>query len=107
MKTNLLEPSEFRLEPSEFRVEFPAEVLVERKRVTDQILRLMTKNALPAIREACRMHNAWLDRYPDDYVMLDLGGALWMLADAIEATTETATLDEQALSMSRQVTERQ
>lgn len=94
MKTNIWESSGFQ-------VEFPTEVLAERKRVIDQILSLMTENTLPAIREVCRMHNAWLDRYPDDYVMLDLGGSLWMLADAIKATTKAATADEPALSASR------
>jgi len=34
------------------------------------------------------MHNAWMDTYPNDYIMLDLGISLWMLADAIEATSE-------------------
>lgn len=81
--------------------DFPPQVLAERKQATDQILRLMTENTLPAIREACRVHHAWLDRYPNDYVMLDLGESLWMLADAIEATTEAEAADEHTLSVLR------
>ncbi len=72
---------------SSFRFEFPPQVLAEREQIISEILRLMTEDSLPAIQEACRMQLSWLERYPDDYVMLDLGESLWMLADAIEATT--------------------
>ena len=90
------------LNTSAFRFDFPPQVLVEREQIVSEILRLMAEDTLPAIREACRMHNAWMDRYPNDYVMLDLGGSLWMLADAIEATScEAVTAEEHTLSASR------
>ena len=47
------------------------------------------------------MHNAWMDTYPNDYVMLDLGSSLWMLADAIEVTTGKVSAEEPVLSLSR------
>ena len=83
MNTPLDSPSK----TSEFRFDFPPPVLAEREQIINGILRLMTEDTLPAIQEACRMQLSWLDRYPDDYVMLDLGESLWMLADAIGAVT--------------------
>ena len=87
--------------PSAFRFDFPPQVLAEREQVVSEILRLMTEDTLPAIREACRMQLSWLERYPDDYAMLDLGESLWMLADAIEATTKAGSAEEHALPAGR------
>ena len=86
---------------SAFRFDFPPQMLAEREQIVADILRLMTEDTPTAIREACRMHNAWMDKYPNDYVMLDLGSSLWMLADAIEATTGKVSAEEPALSLSR------
>jgi len=96
-------PSHISLPPqtSAFRFDFPPQMLAEREQIVAEILRLMTEDVPTAIREACRMHNAWMDRYPNDYVILDLGSSLWMLADAIEATTGKVSAEEPALSLSR------
>ena len=100
MKTATPTP-DLPLNTSAFRFDFPPQLLAEREQIMSEILRLMAEDTLPAIREACRMHRAWLDRYPSDYVMLDLGEPLSMLADAIEATTEAEAADEHALSVVR------
>ena len=85
------------------RLDFPPEVAAEREQAIGAILRLMTEDTPLSIREACRLQAAWLERYPGDYVMLDLGESLWMLADAMEATAEpeAAADEEPALSASR------
>lgn len=69
-----------------FSLNFSPEVSAEHEAIIEQILRLMAENTPASVQEACRLHSAWLQRFPDDYVMLDLGGSLWMLADAIEVT---------------------
>ncbi len=72
----------------EWQEEFPPEVAAEREQVIAEILRLMS-DAMPlSVREACRMQGAWLERYPRDYGMLDLGELLWMLADALTIMEE-------------------
>ncbi len=76
--------------PQMFGLNFSPEVSAEQEAITEQILRLMSENTLASVQEACRLHSAWLQRFPDDYVMLDLGGSLWMLADAIGATENSA-----------------
>lgn len=104
MKTTLADLPSYTSSPSHtsaFRFDFPPQVLAERGQVVNEILRLMAEDTLLAIREACRMQLSWLERYPDDYIMLDLGESLWMLADAIEATAGELSAEEPALSMAR------
>lgn len=81
-------------------MEFRSEVSAEREAIIGQVLRLMAENTLAAVQEACLLHSAWLDRFPDDYAMLDLGGSLWMLADAIEAAPVESVKVELALDPS-------
>lgn len=52
------------------------------------ILRFMAEDTQESVQEACRMQSSWLDQYPNDYGMLDLGESLWMLADAIAFVAE-------------------
>ena len=68
---------------ADWQLEFPPEVAEEREQVIAAILRLMDDGMPLSVREACRMQGAWLERYPRDYGMLDLGESLWMLADAL------------------------
>ena len=51
---------------SRWQLEFPPEVVAERAQAV------------------------WLERFPDDYGMWDLGEALWMLGDALVATDPEA-----------------
>lgn len=83
--------------PRTLDLNFSLNVSAEQKAVIEQILRLMAENTLASVQEACRLHSAWLERFPDDYAMLDLGGSLWMLADAIEATEKGLVVKSNAL----------
>ncbi len=73
---------------NKWQFELPPEVMTEREQVVATILRLMAEDTQEAVQEACRTQVAWLERYPDDYGMLDLGESLWMLADAIAIMAE-------------------
>ena len=72
----------------EWQFEFSPEVTAEREQVVAAIRRLMADDTQGAVREACRMQLTWLERYPNDYGMLDLGESLWMLTDAIAIMAE-------------------
>lgn len=72
-------------------------VNAEQKDTVEQVLRLMKESTSASVQEACRLHSAWLERFPDDYAMLDLGGSLWMLADAIGATEKGLVVRSNAL----------
>lgn len=76
---------------------FSLNVSAEREAITEQIMRLMSKNTPASVQEACRLHCAWLQRFPDDYAMFDLGGSFWMLADAIEAMEKGSVVRSNAL----------
>ncbi len=67
----------------EVSVNLISKVSAEQKAVSEQIL--------PA------SHSAALERFPDDYAMLDLGGSLWMLVDAIEAEEKGLVVRSNAL----------
>ena len=73
---------------AEWQLEFPPEVAEEREQVIAAILRLMDDGMPLSVREACRIQGVWLERYPRDYGMLDLGESLWMLADALAIMEE-------------------
>lgn len=72
----------------EWQFDFPLEVMAEREQVVAAILRLMAEDTQESVQEACRTQHTWLERYPNDYGMLDLGEPLWMLADAIALMAE-------------------
>ncbi len=68
-----------------FRYEFPPEVEAEREPVFEAIRRGLTAATPASVAEASRAQRAWLERYPDDYAMWDIGETISLLADALEA----------------------
>ena len=76
--------------PFTFRFEFPPEVAAEREQVLAAIRRQMAEGARASVAQATAAQAAWLERFPNDYGMWDLGEALWMLADALEAPAPKA-----------------
>ena len=71
---------------AQFRFDFPPDVVAAREAVFQQMRSLLSENTLSAIREASRLQLDWLQRYPDDYVMMDAGEVLSMSEGAILAT---------------------
>ena len=67
-----------------FRHEFPQDVEAEREIVFEVIRRGLSTDTPASVTEASRAQIAWLDRYPDDYAMWDIGEPIAMLADALE-----------------------
>lgn len=82
--------------PFAFRFEFPPEVTAEREQVLAAIRRQMAEGTRASVAQAAAAQAAWLERFPDDYGMWDLGEALWMLADALEATSLEGSIPEAA-----------
>ena len=76
--------------PFTFRFEFPPEVAAEREKVLAAIRRQMAEGTRASVTRAAAAQAAWLERFPDDYGIWDIGGALWMLADALEAAAPEA-----------------
>lgn len=69
-----------------FRTDLPQEVVTHREQVQSEIRRLIAQDTLESVRQAIRLQMSWLERYPDDYVMWDIGEVLGKLEDAILAT---------------------
>ena len=80
--------------PFTFRFEFPPEIAAEREQALETIRQRMAEGTRASVAQATAAQAAWLDRFPDDYGMWDLGEALWMLADALEATDPEAARPE-------------
>lgn len=76
--------------PFAFRFEFPPEIAAEREQVLATIRRQMAEGTRASVARAAAAQAAWLERFPDDYGMWDIGESLWMLADALEATAPEA-----------------
>lgn len=68
------------------RTDFPQDVVVQREQVQADIRRLIVLDTLETVRQAIRLQMSWLERYPDDYVMWDIGEVLGKLEDAILTT---------------------
>ncbi len=85
----------------EWQFEFPPEVQAERQAVLDAYSEAMRERTLEAIQKAGALGWDWVARYPRDYVVWDAGEPLSMLADAIEATTNSESLEKPALALSR------
>jgi len=78
--------------PFAFRFDFPPDVAAERTQVLATIRRQMVEGTHASVASAVAAQTAWLERFPDDYGMWDLGESLWMLSDALEAAEpETST----------------
>lgn len=67
-----------------FRYQFPPEVEAEREPVFDAIRRGLAAGTPTSVAEASRAQKAWLERYPDDYAMWDIGEPISLLSDALE-----------------------
>ncbi len=76
--------------PFAFRFEFPPEVAAERGLVIAAIRRQMSEGTRASVAQAAAAQTSWLERFPDDYGLWDLGEALWMLANALEAAVPQA-----------------
>ena len=66
------------------RYQFPPEVEAERGPVFEAIRRGLAAGTPASVEEASRAQRAWLERYPDDYAMWDIGEPISLLADALE-----------------------
>lgn len=88
MKTTAI--AEATATPFAFRFEFPPDVAAEREQVLSAIRRQMAEGTRASVAQAAAAQAAWLERFPDDYGMWDIGEALWMLADALEASVSEA-----------------
>jgi hypothetical protein len=95
MKTNAMTETT-KPAPFAFRFEFPPEVAAEREHVLAAIRRQMAEGTRVSVAQAVAAQAAWLERFPDDYGMWDLGESLWMLADALEATALEGAAPEAA-----------
>ena len=73
-----------------FQFEFPPEVEAERAPVFEAIRRGLSAATPASVAEASRAQKAWLERYPDDYAMWDIGEPIAMLADALEIVAQEA-----------------
>lgn len=69
-----------------FHVDFPPEVRARRGRVQEETRRLVAEDTLETVRTAIRLQTVWLEQYPDDYVMWDVGEVLGKLEDAFLAS---------------------
>lgn len=87
----------------EWQFEFPPEVMAEREQVVAAILRLMAEDTQESVQEACRTQLAWLERYPNDYGMLDLGESLWMLADALAFMAEQGIVPSERVDLAKEM----
>ena len=81
--------------PFAFRFDFPPDVAAERTQVLATIRRHMAEGTRASVAQAAAAQAAWLERFPDDYGMWDLGESLWMLSDALEAA-DSETADSEA-----------
>ena len=85
----------------EWQFEFPPEVQAERQAVLEAYDQAMRERTPEALKKAGALGWDWVARYPKDYIVWDAGEPLSMLADAIEATTETAPAEDHALPAGR------
>lgn len=68
-----------------FQFEFSPEAEAERAPVFEAIRQGLAAATPASVAEASRAQRAWLERYPDDYAMWDIGGTISLMADALEA----------------------
>lgn len=85
--------------PPTFRFDFPPEIAAEREQALAAIRRQMAEGTRASVAQAAAAQAAWLERFPNDYGMWDLGESLWMLADALEAAPLKTTAPEAALPL--------
>lgn len=76
-----------------FRYEFPPDVEAERETVFEVIRKGLSMGTQVSVTEASRAQLAWLERYPDDYAMWDIGEPISLLADALEIVARDEQLE--------------
>ena len=80
-----------------FRFDFPPEVDAKREQLFDDIRALLAAQTWEGVRHAIALQRAWLDMYPGDYYVMDIGEVLGK-SEAAFLATETCTTQETVAS---------
>ncbi len=78
-----------------FRYEFPSDVEAERETVFEVIRHGLSLGTQASVTEASLAQLAWLERYPDDYAMWDIGEPISLIADALEIVVRKERAEEE------------
>ena len=79
------------------RFDFPPEVDAKRERLFDNIRALLTAQTEEGVRRAIALQRAWLEEYPGDYYVMDVGEAL-SKSEAASPTSEARAKKEAVVS---------